>query len=48
MVRRRTCAVSNHELRQDVLAVFILRDARKAALLRMRTVENRTTKETPP
>jgi hypothetical protein len=43
MVRRRVSAVSNHELKQDVLVAFILRDARKGALLRMRTVENRTT-----
>jgi hypothetical protein len=31
MVRRRTCAVSNHEMR------LILRDAAKATLLRMRS-----------
>jgi hypothetical protein len=34
MVRRRSCAVSNHEMN-----ILILRDAAKAPLLRMRTGE---------
>jgi hypothetical protein len=38
MVRRRTCAVSNHE---GTIGAFILRDAAKTPLLRMRVGDDK-------